>query len=101
MKKMLQGTVLKYISKECPMKRTALFVLGIVVLLTSVGLAIEAQTDGPYKVLKTAKVGGEGGTDYIYAEPVGRRIYITRGAAAAQPATDARAEVPALEKRTT
>lgn len=83
------------------MKRTALFIAGVVVLLTSMGLALRAQTDGPYKVLKTAKVGGEGGTDYIYADPVGRRIYITRGAAAAQPATDTRPEVPAAEKRLT
>jgi hypothetical protein len=33
-----------------------------------------AQSTGPYKVLKTAKVGGEGGADYIYADPVGRRL---------------------------
>jgi DNA-binding beta-propeller fold protein YncE len=68
-------------------------------LLTSAGLAFQASTEGPYKVLKTAKVGGEGGTDYIYADPVGRRLYITRGATQAQPATDTRPEVPAFEKR--
>jgi DNA-binding beta-propeller fold protein YncE len=60
-----------------------------------------AQTEGPYKVLKTAKVGGEGGTDYIYAEPAGRRLYITRGATQAQPATPTTPEVPASEKRLT
>jgi DNA-binding beta-propeller fold protein YncE len=37
-----------------------------------------AQQGGPYKVLKTAKVGGEGGWDYIYADPAGRRLYIPR-----------------------
>lgn len=37
-----------------------------------------AQQDGPYKVLKTAKVGGEGGWDYIYADAAGRRLYIPR-----------------------
>src|SRR5689334_11680367 len=83
------------------MKQTALFVIGAVVLLTSVGVTLRAQTDGPYKVLKTAKVGGEGGTDYIFADTVGRRIYITRGATQAQAATDTRPEVPAFEKRTT
>jgi hypothetical protein len=36
--------------------------------------------DGPYKVLKTAKVGGLGGFDYIYADHIGRRLYIARGA---------------------
>jgi DNA-binding beta-propeller fold protein YncE len=37
-----------------------------------------AQQGGPYKVLKTAKVGGEGGWDYIYADAAGRRLYIPR-----------------------
>jgi DNA-binding beta-propeller fold protein YncE len=82
------------------MKRTALLVAGIVVLFTTLGL-VQAQTDGPYKVLKTAKVGGEGGTDYIFADTAGRRLYITRGATQAQPATDTRPEVPAFEKRLT
>src|SRR5437868_3849857 len=83
------------------MKRTTLFAAGVVALLTSLGLAFQAQSDGPYKVLKTAKVGGEGGTDYIFADPVGRRLYITRGATQARPATDTSPEVPAFEKRLT
>ena len=33
---------------------------------------------GPYKVLKTAKVGGAGGFDYVYADSDGRRLYIAR-----------------------
>ena len=33
---------------------------------------------GPYKVLKTAKVGGEGGFDYVYADAAGRRLYVPR-----------------------
>ena len=37
-----------------------------------------AQQAGPYKVLKTARVGGEGGWDYIYADVAGRRLYIPR-----------------------
>jgi len=36
------------------------------------------QQPGPYKVLKTARVGGEGGWDYIYADAAGRRLYIPR-----------------------
>ena len=47
-----------------------------VAALAPVGLAQPAS--GPYKVLKTAKVGGEGGWDYIYADPAGRRLYIPR-----------------------
>lgn len=55
-------------------------------------------TDGPYKVLKSAKVGGEGGTDYIYADVAGRKLYIPRGAVRADtvrgtPATPARITV--------
>ena len=83
------------------MKRTALFAIGVVVLLTSVGLELEGQTDGPCKVLQTAKVGGEGGTDYIYVDPAGRRLYITRFASQAQPATATSPEVLAVEKRLT
>src|SRR4029079_4299260 len=89
------------ISRGVSMKRTTLFAAGVVALLTSLGLAFQAQSDGPYKVLKAAKVGGEGGTDYIYADVAGRRLYITRGATQAQPATDTRPEVPAFEKRLT
>jgi len=37
-----------------------------------------AQTAGPYKVVKTAKTGGEGGFDYIYADNDGRKLYIPR-----------------------
>ena len=41
-------------------------------------LAQQAQSTGPYKVLKTAKTGGAGGFDYIYADADGRRLYIPR-----------------------
>ncbi|HLW77046.1 MAG TPA: hypothetical protein VKS01_08665, partial [Bryobacteraceae bacterium] len=40
--------------------------------------AFAQETTGPYKVLKSAKVGGEGGWDYIYADSAGRRLYIPR-----------------------
>src|SRR6185437_1594587 len=59
--------------------------------------AQEPSTTEPYRVLKTARVGGEGGYDYVYADIAGRRLYIPRGGQRAQPATDstpARAEVP-------
>ena len=57
--------------------------------------------DGPYKVLKTARVGGEGGWDYIYADSAGRRLYIPRGAVRATPATDTSPETAALPTRLT
>src|SRR5262245_32802605 len=46
-----------------------------ILTFASYGLARQA---GPYKVLKRANVGGEGGWDYIYADVAGRRIYIPR-----------------------
>jgi DNA-binding beta-propeller fold protein YncE len=41
-------------------------------------LAALASAQGPYKVLKTAKAGGDGGFDYVYADEAGRRLYIPR-----------------------
>jgi DNA-binding beta-propeller fold protein YncE len=35
-------------------------------------------SEGPYKVLKRAKVGGAGGFDYVYADVAGRRLYVPR-----------------------
>src|SRR5438874_12331449 len=83
------------------MRRHALLLTVMIALVTSAGLAFQAGVDGPYKVLKTANVGGEGGTDYIYADTADRRLYITRGATQAQAATDTRPAVPAFEKRLT
>jgi hypothetical protein len=61
---------------------------------------VRAQ-DGPYKVIKTARVGGEGGWDYIYADSAARRLYIPRGAVKAAPATDTSAETAAVPARLT
>ncbi len=44
-----------------------------------------AQDSGPYKVLKTAKVGGEGGFDYVTADAEGRRLYVGRSGASGAP----------------
>ncbi len=57
-----------------------LFPVVVLVLLTIASIAIAAQTPaaGPYKILKTAKVGGAGGFDYVYADSANRRLYIPR-----------------------
>ena len=60
-----------------------------------------AQQAGSYKVLKTARVGGEGGWDYIYADADGRRLYIPRGATREVAATDTTPAVPAVPARLT
>src|SRR5580704_14241183 len=61
------------------MRRVPLVVVVVAVtMLASMGMAQHASTAGPYKVLKTAKVGGEGGFDYISADVEGRRLYVPR-----------------------
>ena len=54
--------------------------LGIAVTIAGFAIftSIGSAQDGPYKVLKAAKVGGEGGFDYVYADADGRRLYIPR-----------------------
>ena len=47
-------------------------------LLLSAVCAFTAYAAGPYKVLKTDKVGGDGGFDYVYADTAGRRLYVPR-----------------------
>ncbi len=46
-------------------------------VFTTLFVLASAQS-GPYKVLKTAKVGGAGGFDYVYADAAGRRLYVAR-----------------------
>lgn len=60
------------------MHRHSLLFLAAIAILISCGLAQTASTIGPYKVLKTAKVGGEGGYDYIFADVDGRHLYVPR-----------------------
>jgi hypothetical protein len=56
----------------------AVVLAAAIAMLGSTGLAQHDPTAGPYKVLKTAKVGGEGGFDYISADVEGRRLYVPR-----------------------
>src|SRR6476661_352004 len=69
--------------------------------IAHVGAAQQAPTDGPYKVLMRARVGGEGGTDYIYANSDDRRLYITRNLVRALPATDSTPARDAVPGRVT
>src|SRR5579871_169842 len=48
-----------------------------IAFLATVGWA-QGPTTGPYSVLKTVKVGGDGGFDYVYADSDGRKLYIPR-----------------------
>lgn len=60
------------------MRRYCVAIALAVAMLTMVGLAQQAPGAGPYKVLRIAKVGGDGGFDYVYADADGRRLYIPR-----------------------
>ena len=60
------------------MRRFSPILAAGIALVAFIGLAQQAPTAGPYKVLKTAKVGGDGGFDYVYADDAGRRLYIPR-----------------------
>jgi len=66
------------------MRRVCLVFAVAIACSAYAGLAQQAPAAGPYKVLKTAKVGGEGGFDYVYADVSGRRLYIPRGGAGAR-----------------
>lgn len=67
-----------------------IYALTAAALIAATGLlsAQQPPTAGPYKVVKSARVGGEGGWDYLYADADGRRLYIARGAVAAQSVPD-------------
>ena len=60
------------------MRRFSLILAAVIAMVAFIGMAQQAPTTGPYKVLKTAKVGGDGGFDYVYADDAGRRLYIPR-----------------------
>ena len=67
------------------MCRLAAILTIAIVFAVAIGLAQQPSAAGPYKVLKTARVGGEGNWDYIYADVSGRRLYIPRRGSADVP----------------
>jgi DNA-binding beta-propeller fold protein YncE len=53
---------------------------GVAALAVLLGLScvVRAQDSGPYKVVKIQLVGGDGGFDYVTADPDGRNLYVGR-----------------------
>ncbi len=47
-------------------------------VLISLGCLAGAQNAGPYKVIKTQTVGGDGGFDYVTADADGRNLFVAR-----------------------
>src|SRR5580698_9220734 len=60
------------------MRKSCLLCGAGVLIFLSVGLLQRAFADGPYKVSKVVKVGGEGTFDTAFADVGGRRLYIPR-----------------------
>jgi len=54
------------------------------VLLPGAAPTTHKTQDGPYHVTKRAKVGGDGGFDYVYADSADRRLYVARGGTTAR-----------------
>ena len=50
----------------------------LIVATASLAFAETAPTEGPYKVVNTAKVGGDGGFDYVYADADNRHLFVVR-----------------------
>src|SRR6516165_11519349 len=78
------------------MRKLTLVAAAVMMALPFAGMA---QESGPYKVLKRARVGGEGGWDYIYADSDGRRLYIPRRGSPAAAAADTRPAADAIPTR--
>jgi DNA-binding beta-propeller fold protein YncE len=58
--------------------RNVLLIVGISLVVIGAAALAQPPQAGPYKVLKTVKVGGPGGWDYVNADPDARRLYIAR-----------------------
>ena len=58
--------------------KVCLALAGGIAAIGLMAFAQEPSTDSPYKVLKTAKVGGDGGFDYVTANSADRQLYIGR-----------------------
>ena len=60
------------------MSPISLLLLSALTSCVASGPAPKTPVDGPYHVIRTEKVGGDGGFDYVYADAAGRRLYVAR-----------------------
>ncbi len=58
------------------MHRTSILLTALIAAF--IVLPIAHAQSGPYKIIQTAKVGGEGGFDYLTADPANRTLYVAR-----------------------
>jgi len=73
--------LLKFLTGELTMSCKPLtlvaFTATFALMLSFAGF-VHAQDSGPYKVLKIQTIGGDGGFDYVTADPDGRNLYVAR-----------------------
>jgi hypothetical protein len=60
--------------------KVCLALAGGIAAIGLMAFAQEPSTESPYKVLKTTKVGGDGGFDYVTANSTDRQLYVGRSA---------------------
>jgi hypothetical protein len=60
------------------MNSISISLLLAIVALAPVSGNSRAHADAPYKIIKSARVGGDGGFDYVYADSAGRKLYVPR-----------------------
>src|SRR2546421_1797329 len=66
------------VHKEMFPMRHVLLITGLAVAILGATALAEGPNSGTYKIVKTVKVGGPGGWDYVNADPDARRLYIAR-----------------------
>ena len=59
-------------------RRFVMAAAAVIFLFAIASFANQDSPNGPYKILKKVKAGGEGGFDYIFADVAGRRLYVPR-----------------------
>jgi DNA-binding beta-propeller fold protein YncE len=59
------------------MARTGRCLMIIAALLTFATFCSVVNAEGPYRLLKEIKIGGEGGWDYLSIDAAGRRLYVS------------------------
>ena len=50
----------------------------VAMFVVAVGWSVRGHAADPYKIVNSAKVGGAGGFDYVFADSDGRRLYVPR-----------------------
>jgi DNA-binding beta-propeller fold protein YncE len=68
---------LESLKGDCALSTKPFVVAAFAILFSFAGLT-HAQESGPYKVLKIQLIGGDGGFDYVTADPDGRNLYVAR-----------------------